>query len=59
MYKVRVLSPERVWPEAEGSEAVAEKVIFPLTVPVEGEAMETRGFVVSGLNRVVPEAEEL
>ena len=59
MYRVKVLRPERVCPATDGSEAVAEKVILPLTVPEEGEEMEARGLVVSGLNRVVPLTEEV
>ena len=58
MYRVRVLRPERVWPATEGSEAVAEKLILPLTVPDEGLRILTVGAVVSGLNRVVPLTEE-
>jgi hypothetical protein len=62
MYKVRVLRPERVWPATEGSEAVAEKVMLPLTVPARGEVMETVGAVTSGVRGgawVVAEALEL
>lgn len=50
--------PEVVWPETIGSEAEAETVMAPLTVPAEGEVMETVGAVVSGADWVVAEAEE-
>lgn len=59
MYKVRVLRPERVWPATEGSEAVAEKVMFPVKDPDEGLRILTVGAVVSGLDRVVPLTEEV
>jgi hypothetical protein len=51
--RVMVLRPELTWPVTVGSEAVAEKVMLPLTVPVEGEVMETVGGVVSGLGLTV------
>ena len=47
-YKVIKFKPEVTCPETTGSAAVAEKLILPLTVPVEGEVMETVGLVVSG-----------
>ena len=56
--KVKSLSPEVTWPVTVGSEAVAEKVIVPETVPDEGLVIEAVGFVVSGADWVVAEAEE-
>jgi hypothetical protein len=46
-------SPEVTWPATVGSEAEAEKVRVPDTVPAKGLVMETVGGVVSGAAKVV------
>lgn len=57
---VRDAIPEVVCPATAGSLAVAEVVILPETVlPLAGAVTETTGTVVSGLEKVVAEAEEL
>ena len=40
-------NPEVIWPFTTGSEAEAWKVMVPVTVPDDGEVMETVGGVVS------------
>ena len=54
--------PEVIAPPTLGSEAVAERVIVPLTVPEEGEVKATVGAVTSGVRGgawVVAETEVL
>jgi hypothetical protein len=46
--RVRSLRPEVTCPGMVGSEAWAEKVMVPDTVPAEGAVMEAWGGVVSG-----------
>jgi hypothetical protein len=46
--RVTNLSPEVTCPVTLGSLAVAEKVMVPLSVPVDGDVMDAVGGVVSG-----------
>jgi len=51
--RVKVFRPEVTCPGTVGSEAEAEKVMVPETVPWEGEVMEAVGGVVSGFGLTV------